>query len=213
MNHFERGRNFRMFSLQCREQSLLKFIKYVRQIFISENGVAAIEFGFIFPIMFVMYIGMAAFVIGIEINSKLAFIAESMGNLTGRASSVNEVQLLNFFSASNTLMSPYSAAPVNVRIGSIVKNKDGMVKKCWGASLSNSSTPSAIIDAEPPSLSELGLPDEIMPISTTLIVVEATYIYKSYFPDIKLIKNYYTRARTSFETAKQKSDGSFIICP
>lgn len=188
----------------------------IKSVFCSEDGAVAVEFGLLLPIMLVMYLGMAATVMGTEIKSKLGFIAESMGNLTGRTASVNDTDLLNFLSASGFLMSPYEATPVKIRMGSIARDKNGVAKKCWGASLSNASAPPGISIIQPPTLAEMGLTENLMPLSTTLLVVEATYVYKSpagFFPDITLVQNYYVRPRTSSEVTRKLTDGSIVSCP
>lgn len=193
-----------------------RFVEKIIHICKSETGIIAVEFGLLLPVLLIMYLGMAATVIGIEINNKLASAAESIGNLTGRGSSVSDANLLNFFSASGSIMSPYSATPVKVKLGSIVRDKNGTIKKCWGVNLSNASAPPTVTATLPPDLSELGLPNELMPLKTTLIVVEATYMYEppgGYFPAIPLTKKFYTRPRTSTEVVKTKTDGSILNCP
>lgn len=210
-----------MLAFKCREpyieqRSFIYFFRQIPNMISSEGGVVAVEFGMLLPVMIIMYFGMAASVIGVEINNKLASTAESIGNLMGRASSVTDNQLLSFFSASGSLLSPYSVTPLKIKIGSISRNKAGVIKKCWGASLSGTEVPSIVTPVQPPNLVELGLPDEIMPSSTTLIVVEASYLYKpptGYFPDITLTKKYYARARTSTEVSRQMTNGSIISCP
>lgn len=188
----------------------------IKRVFCSDSGAVSVEFAMILPLLLAMYLGMAASVIGIETKSKLGSVAESMGGLTGRTTSVTDADLLNFLSASGLLMSPYKATPVKIRMGSIARDKNGVSKKCWGVSLSNASTPPTITTIQPPDLTELALTDDLMPSKTTLLVVEASYVYKSpagFFPDITLVQKYYVRPRTSSEVTRKLNDGSIISCP
>jgi Flp pilus assembly protein TadG len=77
----------------------------------DRNGVAAIEFAMIVPIMLVLFFGTVEFSSGIAVDRKVTLIARTFSDLVSQNTSVNDTNLSNFFSASCAIMSPYAGPP------------------------------------------------------------------------------------------------------
>jgi Flp pilus assembly protein TadG len=75
------------------------------------NGVAAIEFAMIVPIMLVLFFGTVEFSSGVAVDRKVTLMARTLSDLTSQSLSVANTDLSNFFSASTAIMTPYPASP------------------------------------------------------------------------------------------------------
>jgi len=72
----------------------------------------ATEFAVIVPLMLVMFFGTVEFSSGVAVDRKDTLMARTLANLTSQSRSVADTDLTNFFNASNGIMTPYSAAPI-----------------------------------------------------------------------------------------------------
>ena len=65
----------------------------------------------IVPIMLVMFFGVVEFSSGVAVDRKVTLVARTLSDLTSQSISVSDTDLTNFFTASNAIMTPYSATP------------------------------------------------------------------------------------------------------
>jgi Flp pilus assembly protein TadG len=77
----------------------------------DRNGVAAIEFAMIVPIMLVLFFGTVEFSSGVAVDRKVTIMARTFSDLVSQNVSVNATNLSGFFSASCAIMSPYAGPP------------------------------------------------------------------------------------------------------
>ena len=80
------------------------------------RGLAAIEFAMVIPIMLLLFFGTDEFASGIAVNRKVTLMARTLSDLTSQNIAVTDTQLTNFFNASSSIMTPYSATPVRSTI-------------------------------------------------------------------------------------------------
>jgi len=70
----------------------------------------------IVPIMLVMFFGVVEFSSGVAVDRKVTLVARTLSDLTSQSISVSDSDLANFFTASNAILTPYSATPTQSTI-------------------------------------------------------------------------------------------------
>src|SRR5665647_3572895 len=81
------------------------------------RGIAATEFAVIVPIMLVMFFGVVEFSSGVAVDRKVTLVARTLSDLTSRAQGpIDDTYLTNVFTASISILTPYSPTPTNSTI-------------------------------------------------------------------------------------------------
>jgi Flp pilus assembly protein TadG len=86
------------------------------------RGVAATEFAMTVPIMLVAFFGTVEFCSAVAVDRKVTIMARTLSDLTSQNTWVDSTATTKFFSASNAVMTPYSAstpAPLQSRISEL----------------------------------------------------------------------------------------------
>ena len=133
----------------------------------DKNGVAAVEFAFLIPMMLVLFFGTNEFASGVAVDRKVTLMARTLSDLTSQNTSVTDTQLTNFFNAANSMMTPYSATPVKATITELYIDPTTLQAKVqWskGAAARGSGTTVSI-----PTALQIG--------GTYLIYSEVSYLY------------------------------------
>jgi Flp pilus assembly protein TadG len=133
----------------------------------DKNGVAAVEFAMIVPMMLVLFFGTNEFASGVAVDRKVTLMARTLSDLTSQNTSVTDTQLTNFFNAANSMMTPYSATPVKATITELYIDPTTLQAKVqWskGAAARGSGTTVSV-----PTALQVG--------GTYLIYSEVTYNY------------------------------------
>src|SRR5687767_15462859 len=107
----------------------------------SREGVAAVEFAMVLPVMVLMYLGMTEMTFGVNTDRKITLLSRTLADLTGRATSVSSTEMDTIFATATSVMSPYRSDQAKMVVSSIVVKdtgqKDGQSKPilkgtvCW----------------------------------------------------------------------------------
>ena len=170
----------------------------------SEDGISAVEFALIAPLMAIIYFGCIELSIMMTLDRKVTGATAALGDLTSRASSVSNDELSDIIEASRMVMQPNDMTGARIRVTSLYED-DGDAKVAWsdGCNL----TPYA--DDQ-----EITIPANLIPKDGTLIMAEIEYDYNSnigyFFSSSKeLSDTFYLRPRRVDEITRDRSDGSF----
>ncbi|MHA7857582.1 MAG: TadE/TadG family type IV pilus assembly protein [Henriciella sp.] len=170
----------------------------------SEDGISAVEFALIAPLMAIIYFGCIELSIMMTLDRKVTGATAALGDLTSRASSVNNDELADIIEASRMVMQPNDMTGARIRITSLYED-DGDAKVAWsdGCNLSAYSVDQQIT-----------IPANLIPEDGTLIMAEIEYDYNSnigyFFSSAKeLSDTFYLRPRRVDEITRDRSDGSF----
>ena len=90
---------------------------YLRRFARAEQGVAAIEMAFIFPVMLLLYFGLVDITNLMSANRRVTLAASTLGDLvTQSAETIKKADLTGMYAAVAPIMDPFPAANVKIEI-------------------------------------------------------------------------------------------------
>ena len=112
----------------------------------NEEGVAAVEFALILPVMLMMLLGMTEVTIAVNTDRKLTLLSRSLADLTSRSttvdgtgttvqSSIDSSGASNVLAASGVILQPYPTAAIKMVVSSM-KATYSSTTKTWSAAVS-----------------------------------------------------------------------------
>src|SRR3954447_5735127 len=105
--------------------TLNRLLRRLRALSASSQGVAAVEFAIVLPVMVLMYLGMSELTFGISTDRKITLLSRTLADLTGRATTVDSSAMDTIFAASTSVMAPYNSALAKMVVSSIVVTDTG----------------------------------------------------------------------------------------
>lgn len=170
----------------------------------SEDGISAVEFALIAPLMAIIYFGCIELSIMMTLDRKVTGATAALGDLTSRASSVDNDGLSDIIEASRMVMQPNDMTGARIRITSLYED-DGDAKVAWSDGCNLTAYPTD---------QEITIPANLIPTDGTLIMAEIEYDYNSnigyFFSSSKeLSDTFYLRPRRVDEITRDRSDGAF----
>lgn len=183
---------------------MTKFIKFplprltelIKRFRLAQDGVAAIEFVFVAPIMIAMYFGLAEISTAISADRKISHSTNVAGDLTTQVTAVTAGEMSEIMTAATKVMDiPFSRLDqVKMEIASYSRNSDGAVVPLGKASL-NGAFPNAF-DAN-------GLDPLILSDTSGVVVARVAYNYEPL--KLQFMKTNFTLSET-FLLKPRKSD-------
>lgn len=153
---------------------MLKPFKSKFRFFRKDNeGVAALEFAIILPLMMSMWLGTFEITQSIAANRRVTLVSRTIADLTSRADKVNASDLATIFGASKAVFSPLDSSQLKMILTS-VKRIGGQDKVVWSQVPTGQSTPGPYAVG-----SVMTLPGTILAANDeSVIVAEVIYSYK-----------------------------------
>jgi Flp pilus assembly protein TadG len=99
-------------------RKLLGFLK-------STEGLAAVEFAFILPVMIIMFLGTVEVSNYVVAARRVASLASTGADLSAQDTSLSNADMTDIFGALTTIMDPLSPAVAKIRITSVVADANG----------------------------------------------------------------------------------------
>jgi Flp pilus assembly protein TadG len=159
----------------------------------AKDGVAAVEFAMVLPILLLLFLGTYDAGTAIAIYMKERAATYSLVAITNQYTSVQTADLQSIVSASSLVLSPYSTSPLTVTVSQVYIDANLNAKVSW--SYSSSGNPRA-------AGSPVGVPSALATPSSYLILGELSYNYSpsfGYFAtgSINLADSLYVTPRSS----------------
>ena len=98
----------------------------LRRLALVEDGVAAVEFALILPIMLLVYIGSVEASLAITMDRKVQLVAGALGDLVARSdTTIPAGTLEDYFRAAGGIMTPYPADDLKQVVTQVLVSADG----------------------------------------------------------------------------------------
>ncbi|MGH6910036.1 MAG: TadE/TadG family type IV pilus assembly protein [Phenylobacterium sp.] len=137
----------------------------------DERGVAAIEFALLFPIMLLLYFGVAELTVGMMANGRAAHVASVVGDLVTQMPSVKQQDMNDVFLVGSAIMKPFPTASLKMTVTSIQADSSGSPKLVWQCVKGSTCTK--------PTGTAPGFPSGLLGANEGMIQTDVEYTYTS----------------------------------
>ena len=172
--------------------------KLLRKFGLNKNGMAAVEFAFIAPVMLTLFFGTVELCNALICQQKVTSVASTAADLVAQDSAISDTQLDDVFAALDSIIYPYSTTGATIIITSIVLDSNGNPVVAW--SKAQNGTAYSAGTAMP-------VPSGLITPGGSVIYAEIRYTYDSPLSHfitnpIVMTDSFYSRPRKSLEVAK-----------
>ncbi|HEY3888091.1 MAG TPA: TadE/TadG family type IV pilus assembly protein [Caulobacteraceae bacterium] len=159
---------------------MMRPLQPVQRFLRDRNGLAAVEFAFVAPILILAYFGVAELCGAMLAQRKTSHVASAIGDLTAQYSAPVVGDINNFFAAGQTIMSPSDTTTLKMRISEVQENAAGTAATViWSCASSNWTK---LTNGTPENLQA-----NLIAANQSVIMSEAQYTYTS--PVSYIVKN------------------------
>jgi Flp pilus assembly protein TadG len=103
----------------------------VRRLRGDRSGVGAVEFALIAPVLIVLYMGSLEISVAMSVNKKLARAASTVADLVTQDDNIDKAFLASMVNVAQSVMMPYRADGMKVKITGITIDASGIGKTTW----------------------------------------------------------------------------------
>ena len=135
----------------------------------AQDGVSAVEFAMLLPLMLTLYLGTVEVSQGVGIDRKVTLTSRTVADLASQVTSIASSDMQNILNASSAVIAPYDPGKLKVTVSEVNIDNNGDATIAWSCTLGG--TAHAIG-------SSATVPSALKVANTSLIWGEASYIYK-----------------------------------
>ncbi|WP_322987760.1 MULTISPECIES: TadE/TadG family type IV pilus assembly protein [unclassified Hoeflea] len=167
----------------------------------NRDGVGAVEFALIAPVLIVLYMGSLEISVAMSVNKKLARAASTVADLITQEDFVDKAKLASMDNVAQAVMTPFKSNGMVLKVTGIDINSAGIAKVAW--SWKNDNTKPYATNSTQTLPANLAIPDTFL-VRTEL---EFPYDMMMFLPDSKgleyrtlnMKKTYHLRQRIGTE--------------
>jgi Flp pilus assembly protein TadG len=141
---------------------------YLRRFTRDRQGMSAIEFAVILPVMLSLYIGGAELGNGLSIQFKSSLAARTVTDLASQYISIDNTSMSSILNAASAVVAPYPSAGMTVTLSEVTTNSAGQGKVVWSDSLNGTARTVG---------SSVTLPTNLQTANITILFGEVTFPY------------------------------------
>lgn len=194
-----------MISKICRRQPSLKS---------DDRGISAVEFALILPVLISLYLGGVELTLAMTLDRKVTGATAALGDLTARASHLDNDDLADIFEATRMVLQPNDIAQASMQITSV--SYDSTVHSISGDTVEVNVDWSDTCGSEITALNDdvtITVPKDLIPDGGTLIVAQISFPYDSpvgyFFSSTRhLTDTFYLRPRRVDSISRDETSGS-----
>jgi hypothetical protein len=182
----------------------------------SNDGVAAVEFAILLPLLISMFFGVVETSLALLCRADVSMMASTAADLISQVNAASTTDITNVYAAAGTILYPYydpsnGSAKPTIRITSVIydttSNSTTSGKVAWTCTQAGSGT---LTPASRAVGDTVTLPQALMTTNGSVIIAEVAYNYAS--PTTKVItgpinvtNNFYTKPRRIAQIAAPSS--------
>lgn len=174
----------------------------------DREGVGAIEFAILFPILVVLYVGAFEITIGLSLSKRAARSAASVADVITQQQSVTKSWLADMPSVASAIFAPYPTTGMTLKITGITIDSSANPKVKWSWAQDNSAPYAAN--------SAVTVPTDLKKASSFLVRAEITVPYQlflfAFAPNLVSKQSTLTISRTYYYRQRQGDDVACSDC-
>ncbi len=152
--------------------AIIRFRQILRRFVREGDGVSAVEFALLVPVMLILYIGTAEVGNAISLQFKVTQATRTLADLASRYDNANNpittTIMSNILNAAFTVVAPYSSTGMAVTVSEVGTNSSGNATISWSCALQGTAHSFG---------ASVTLPSNVNSPSIYIIMGEATYSY------------------------------------
>ena len=138
----------------------------------SQQGVSAVEFALLLPLMLTMYFGSIEVTDAISADRQVTLVAGTVADIAAQYQTVTATDVNNIMAAASAVLTPFSTANAKVTLSSVQIDANGNANVDWSAAVNGSQRSGSVTNSIPAALRVAG---------TSVLWGEASYAYKPIF--------------------------------
>ncbi|MEO1659851.1 MAG: TadE/TadG family type IV pilus assembly protein [Pseudomonadota bacterium] len=184
-----------------------KLIRARRRFSNANDGISAVEFALIAPLMAIIYCGSIELSFMMTLDRKVTAATATLGDLTARASAIDNDDLSDIFQATRMVIQPNDITRAHMRVTSLEDSGTATQPEVAWSDKCGTAFSDLVAGAT------VTIPDNLIPSGGTLIMAEIEYPYNSpigfMFPNEKpLTDTFYLRPRRVDAISRDTTGGS-----
>jgi Flp pilus assembly protein TadG len=104
---------------------------WITRLRVDRSGVAALEFALLLPVMLLLYFGAVELSEALTLSRKVTHVSSSLGDLVTQSKTINTTEMDNILNAAAAIMTPYSEAPLKMKVTGVKIDADGKSTVAW----------------------------------------------------------------------------------
>jgi Flp pilus assembly protein TadG len=117
----------------------------------DENGVSAVEFAMLLPLMITLYLGSIEVTQAVSADRKMTLVAGTIGDLVAQASCVSTSDVNAIFEAGKAVLYPYDAGLLKAVVTSVTIDANQNATVAWSKTLNGATARSGNVTASIPA--------------------------------------------------------------
>jgi Flp pilus assembly protein TadG len=146
--------------------------RWARRFTGDTQGVSAVEFALLLPLMLTMYLGGSEVASAVATSRKVTLVSRTVADLASQSSSITDASMTNILNASAAVISPYASSKLKVTVSEVKIDANGAATVVWSDTLGGTARPAG---------SSVTLPAALKVANTWLIWSEAEFSYEPTF--------------------------------
>ncbi len=154
----------------------------------NQDGMAAIEFAMIAPILALMFIGAVELSQAITVDRRVTQVASSTADLIARAEKqISQTEITDIMKVGGYIMKPYSEAPVQIIVRNVTSSPTNatVAKQSWSCTYQGTGQTQTCAC----SSTNYTLPGNLVSTNDSVVIAEVTYAYKPLMFDFFMKKS------------------------
>jgi len=101
----------------------------------DRDGMSAVEFAMLLPLMMTLYLGTVEISQGISINRKVTLTTRTLADLTSQSTTIGDTDMTNILNATAAVVSPYATANLKATVSLLSIDSTGKATVSWSNTL------------------------------------------------------------------------------
>ena len=136
----------------------------------AREGLAAVEFAFVAPVMIVMFFGAIELSAAVDCKTRVTNLASTAADLVAQETMVSSTDMANVFAALNAIVYPYPSSAAKIVISSIVYKTSTTGTVAWSDQQNTTARTQGSV---------VTVPTGLMTSGGSVILAEISYAYAS----------------------------------
>ncbi len=112
----------------------LRLPRWTRRFAGDTQGVSAVEFALVLPLMLTLYLGGAEVAQAISASRKVTLVSRTVADLASQYTTISEVNMTNLLNASAAVVSPFSSNTLKVTVSQVKIDNNNIATIDWSKS-------------------------------------------------------------------------------